>query len=51
MRELLRDRSLVDEQPAWTKHARYFAKRGASTIGSPADVVASSEIDHEIEAS
>ena len=51
MRKPLCDRSLMDEQPAGTKHARYFAKCGASTIGSPADVIASPEIDHEIEAS
>jgi len=50
MREVLRDTRLVDEQSVGAKHARDLAQRGELSRFPAADVIARSEVDHEIEA-
>jgi hypothetical protein len=50
VREVLRDRCLVHEQPAMPQHARDFPQRSPCAGRSSADVIAGAEVDHEIEA-
>jgi len=50
MCEVLRDTRLMDEQSVRAKHPRDLAKRGELSSFPAADVIARSEVDHEIEA-
>jgi len=50
MCEVLRDTRLMDEQSVRAKHPRDLAKRGELSRFPAADVIARSEVDHEIEA-
>ena len=50
MGQVLRQRRLVYEETARPQHTRNLAKRGPRSVNTTTDMVASSEVDDEIDA-
>jgi hypothetical protein len=49
MGEVLRDARLVHKQSAGSKHALDLTQRGEPSFHAAADVIARSEVDHDVE--